>query len=152
MGGGFRHTTGTSPEVEASTAAIRALSGAGFTATPPVPSSAPQWVAASSWGTGKTETAAVALVVEYAGLLKVCSVSVAPEATSTNLLKILEAAKAKSTPAECVTSFSALSPNLPIESINGASGEWKISVNGGGFSIARLNHPISLGDSIVLKL
>ena len=65
-GGGFRYpTSGTSVEEYASQDAVRALGSGGFTATPPIPSSGlPQWKAVTEFGTGETETASLALIVD----------------------------------------------------------------------------------------
>ena len=69
------------------------------------------------------------------GTLKVCSVSIAPEATTTTLEAVLKAAEAGSTPTKCVTSHTSEASTKAITQINGypstPTPEWDISINGG---------------------
>jgi hypothetical protein len=155
--GGFRYSTsGSTAEEYASQDAVRALGEGGFTAVPPVPSSAPQWKAETEFSIGKTETAPLALIVDNGSSLKVCSVSLAPEATTTTLAKVLDAAVTATVPTGCVTSYA---PNTgksgAITQINGypspAKAEWNISIDGAEEVQATRTTTIHLGDTIYLK-
>jgi hypothetical protein len=156
-GGGFRYSTsGSTPETYASQDAVRALGSGSFTADPPKPASAPQWEAVTKFGTGKTETAPLALIIDNGGPLKICSVSLAPEAETTTLAKVLDAAVAATTPAKCVTGFLPSSgTNVAITQINKypepAKAEWNIQIDGGEKKQAKRNTEIKLGDTIYLK-
>jgi hypothetical protein len=155
-GGGFRYSTsGSTPEPYASQDAVRALGSGSFTADPPKPASAPQWEAATEFGTKATETAPLALIIDNGGALKVCSVSLAPAAKTTTLAKVLEAAVKATTPAGCVTSFLPLSGEGAITQINKfpepEKAEWNISIDGGEKKQAKRNTEIKLGDTIYLK-
>lgn len=156
-GGGFRYpASGSSVEEYASQDAIRALGSGGFTATPPVPTGGlPQWKAESEFGKGKTETAPLALIVDNGSGLKVCSVSLAPEATTTTLSKVLDAAVKASTPASCVTGYLPASGTGPITQINGfptsPEERWNIAIDGGSQKQAKRGTEIHLGDTIYLK-
>jgi hypothetical protein len=155
--GGFRYpASGSTVEEYASQDAIRALGSGGFTATPPVPASGPQWKAETNFGTGKTETAPLMLVVENgASALKVCSVSLAPEATTTTLAKVLDAAVKATTPASCVTGYLPASGSGPITQINGfpvsPEEKWNVVIDGGEKKQAKRNTEIHLGDTVYLK-
>jgi hypothetical protein len=88
------------------------------------------------------------------GTLKVCSVSIAPEATTTTLEAVLKAAEAKSTPSSCVTSHASEASTKAITQINGypstPTPEWDISINGGAQEQAKTATVIHLGDTIYL--
>ncbi|HEY2217311.1 MAG TPA: hypothetical protein VGH21_07430, partial [Solirubrobacteraceae bacterium] len=92
----------------ASQDAVRALAGAGFSATPPVPSEGlEQWFAEAGFSTSPSVQSMLTLVVEAPGsALKPCAVKIAPAATTTTLGAVLEAAKTAATPSGCVSSFS----------------------------------------------
>jgi hypothetical protein len=157
-GGGFRYlTSGSSAESYASQDAVRALGSGGFTATPPVPSSGgPQWTGVSDFATGATETASLALVVDNGtSPLKICSVSLAPAATTTTLATVLNAAVAGTTPASCVTGFLPASGGGAITQINGfpttPAERWKISIDGAAQETATRGTTIHVGDTIYLK-
>lgn len=157
-GGGFRYgTSGTTPETHASQDAVRALGSGGFTATPPVPTGGlPQWKAETVFGTGKTETAPLMLIVDNGSSpLKVCSVSLAPEATTTTLSKVLDAAVKATTPASCVTGYLPGSGTGAITQINGfpvsPEEKWNIVIDGGAKKQAKRGTEIRLGDTIYLK-
>jgi hypothetical protein len=158
-GGAFRYpSSGTTAEEYSSQDAVRALAGGGFTATPPVPTGGlEQWVFESSFNTSPTVFGRLALIINNGtSTLKVCSVKIAPEATSTTLGKVLDAAVGGTTPTGCVTSRTPTTGEGAITSINGlpspAEARWKISIDGGAEVEAKRNTPIHLGDTIYLKL
>lgn len=156
-GGGYRYgTSGTTAEEYASQDAIRALGSGGFTAAPPVPSKGPQWKGATEFATGKTETGSLALIVDDGSSpLKICSVSLAPEATTTTMAVVLNAAVAGTVPASCVTSFLPGSGEGAITQVNGfpvsPAERWHVSIDGGAESLARRDTTIHVGDTIYLR-
>jgi hypothetical protein len=138
--------------------AVRALAGAGFTVSPPVPTGSPkpaQWSAAS--GFGKTTKSPLMLVINNESEpLKVCSVSVsstAAEAETVPLEKVLVAAEGSSSPAGCVTGHA--SEGGAISQINGFPATpkalWDYSIDGGAEKQATLTTAIHLGDTIYLR-
>jgi Squalene-hopene cyclase C-terminal domain len=155
--GAFRYlTSGETANEYSSQDAVRALAGAGFTAPPPVPTGGlEQWYAASNFGTSKSVKSPLGLIINNgSGTLKVCSVSIAPEATTTTLEAVLKAAEAKSTPSSCVTSHASEASTKAITQINGypstPTPEWDISINGGVQEQAKTTTVIHLGDTIYL--
>jgi hypothetical protein len=158
-GGGFRYlTSGSSVNEYSSQDAIRGLGGAGFTSTPPVPSGGlEQWVAESNFSTSKSVKSPLALIINNGtSTLKVCSLSIAPEATTTTLEAVLKAAETASTPTECVTGHKSESATKAITQINGypstAAPEWDVSIDGGVEEQAKTSKVIHLGDTIYLRL
>jgi hypothetical protein len=154
--GGFKYSTGTTTEEYASQDAVRALGSGGFTATPPVPALGPQWTGVTEFATGAGETDSLALVVEKGSEpLKICSVTLAPEATTTTLSKVFDAAVGGTTPASCVTSYLPSSGSGAITQINGApstpEARWKIGIDGGTLQTAERGTTIHVGDTIYLK-
>jgi hypothetical protein len=154
--GGYRYSTGTTAEEYASQDAVRALGSGGFTAAPPKPVLGPQWTGVTGFGTGATETDALALVIEKGSEpLKVCSVTLAPQATTTTLSKVLDAAVAGTTPASCVTGYLPSSGIGAITQINGSpstpEARWKIGIDGGALASAERGTTIHVGDTIYLK-
>jgi hypothetical protein len=153
-GGGFRYTTGSTASAYASIDALRALTGGGFSATPPVPATGgePRFVASTSFVSGTTSKLAL-VVDDGSGTLKVCSVAVAPTTATTTLGSVLTAATATSTPSGCITGFSPASGT--ITTINGVSNSgastWKVSVDNGTAAAASTAKVITLGDTIGLK-
>ncbi|HEV7493025.1 MAG TPA: hypothetical protein VGO10_04555 [Baekduia sp.] len=153
-GGGFRYTTGSTPNAYASIDALRAEAGGGFSATPPVPTTVgePRFVASTSFVSGTTSKLAV-IVDDGSGTLKVCSVSVAPTTATTTLGAVLTAAVSGSTPAGCVTGSSPSSG--VITTINGVTNSggstWKASIDNGTAAAANTATGVSLGDTISLK-
>jgi hypothetical protein len=138
--------------------AVRALAGAAFTATPPVPTGSPkppQWVAAE--GFTKTAKSPLMLIINNESEpLKVCSVSVsstAAEAETVSLEKVLVAAEASSSPTGCVTSHA--SESGAITQINGFPSTpkalWDYSIDGGTEQQATLTTAIRLGSAIYLR-
>lgn len=138
--------------------AVRALAGAGFTVSPPVPTGSPkpaQWSAAS--GFSKTTKSPLTLIINNESeALKVCSVSVsstAAEAETVPLEKVLVAAEGSSSPAGCVTGHA--SEGGAISQINGFPAApkalWDYSVDGGTEKQATLTTAIHLGDTIYLR-
>ncbi len=157
--GGFKYlTTGTTANEYSSQDAIRALAGAGFTATPPVPTGGlEQWFAESNFSTSKTVKSPLALIINNGTpTLKVCSVSVAPAEATTTLETVLKAAEAGSTPKECVTSHKSESATKAITQINGypstPAPEWDLSIDGSAEELAKTSKVIHLGDTIYLRL
>lgn len=154
--GGFRYgTSGSTVNQYASQDAVRALGSGGFTATPPTPKSGPQWKGVTQFATGKTETNSLALIVDAgAAALKVCSVTVAPEATTTTLSKVLDTAVAGTTPAGCVSGYSPGAGEGAITQINGypavPAEKWNVSIDGGTEKQAKRSTTINVGDTIYL--
>lgn len=158
-GGGFRYlTSGSAVNEYSSQDAIRALGRAGFTATPPAPTGGlEQWFAESNFATSETVKSPLALIVNNGtATLKVCSVSLAPEATTATLEKVLKAAEGGSTPTGCVTSHKSETTTKAITQINGypstAAPEWDVSIDGGAEEQAKTSKVMHLGDTIYLRL
>jgi hypothetical protein len=154
-GGGFRYSTGSSANEYASQDAVRALGAGGFTATPPKPASGPQWTGVTEFATGATESTSLALVIETGtGAPAVCSVTLAPGATTTTLATVLNAAVAGTTPAGCVTGFQPSSGAGAITQVNGwptvPAERWKVSIDGGARVTAERSTVIHVGDTIDL--
>ncbi len=153
-GGGFRYTTGSTPNAYASIDALRAEAGGGFSATPPVPTTVgePRFVASTAFVSGTTSKLAV-IVDDGSGTLKVCSVAVAPTTATTTLGAVLTAAVSGSTPAGCVTGSSPSSG--VITTINGVSNgggsTWKTSIDNGTAAAANTATVVNLGDTVSLK-
>lgn len=156
-GGGFRYlTSGSTAEEYASQDAVRALGTGGFTATPPVPSKAAQWKGVTEFATGEAETTSLALIVDNGtSPLKICSVSLAPKATTTNLATVLDAAVKGTTPASCVTGYLPASGEGAITQVNGfpvsPAEKWNVTIDGGTKTQAKRNTTIHVGDTIYLK-
>jgi hypothetical protein len=156
-GGGFRYgTSGTTAEQYASQDAVRALGSGGFTAAPPKPSKGEQWNAVTEFATGATETTSLALIVDDGSSpLKICAVTLAPEATTTNLAKVLTTAVGGTTPASCVTSFLPGSGEGAITQVNGfpasPAEKWDVTIDGVTKAQAKRNTVIHVGDTIYLK-
>jgi hypothetical protein len=155
-GGGFRYTTGTTADEYASQDAVRALGAGGFTAVPPKPASGAQWTGVTEFATGASETTALALTIETgSGAPSVCSVTLAPGATTTTLATVLDAAVAGTAPSGCVTGFLPSSGSGPITQVNGwptvAAERWKVSIDGGAKATATRGAVIHVGDTIALS-
>jgi hypothetical protein len=156
-GGGFRYgTSGSTAEPYASQDAVRALGSGGFTATPPKPSKGEQWKGVTEFATGETETTSLALIVDDGSSpLKICSVALAPKATTTTLSVVLDAAVKGTTPASCVTGYLPASGEGAISQINGfpavPAEKWNVTIDGGAKSQAKRNTTIHVGDTIYLK-
>jgi hypothetical protein len=155
--GGFKYSTASTAEEYASQDAIRALGSGSFTAVPPVPKSGEQWHGVKSFGTVAGETDSLALVIEKGSEpLKVCSVTVNPEATTIPLSKVLDAAVAGgSKPSSCVTSYLPSSGTGAITQVNGGpstpEARWKVGIDGGALATAERGTTIHVGDTIYLK-
>ncbi len=152
-GGGFRYSTsGSTPELYASQDAVRALGTGGFTATPPKPSGGPQWLGATEFASGKTESTSLALIVnDGTHPVRVCSVTVTPKAPTTTLETVLNAAVAGTTPAGCVTSYSGSPAITQISSFPSPAEErWYLSIDGGTEAKALRSATIHVGDTIYL--
>jgi hypothetical protein len=157
-GGGFRYlTSGSTPNEYAGQDALRSLAGAGFTVTPPVPTGElPQWFAEANFSTSEAVKSPLTLIVnDESSALKVCSVSIAPKATTTTLGKVLEAAEVASTPTGCVTGHASEGGTEAITQVNGfpavAKALWDYSIDGGAEAQATLATTIHLGDTIYLR-
>jgi len=156
-GSGFKYQPANkSAELNASQDAVRALAGAGFTAEPPTPTGGlPRWKAETEFGTKSTETVPLALIVnDGTSALKVCSVTVAPKATTTTLSFVLDTAVKGTTPASCVTGYLPGSGSGAITQINEfpktPEERWYVSIDGGEEKQAKRNTEIRLGDTIYL--
>ncbi|MEU9406780.1 hypothetical protein AB0E08_13995 [Streptomyces sp. NPDC048281] len=156
-GGGFKYLpSDTSPSAYASIDGLRAVAGAGFTATPPVPTTtgAPQWVGQTSLTSG-TATKLALTVDDGAGNLKVCSVALTPTGSTTTLGAVLDAAVSAATPSGCVTAVTPSSGTGTITSLNGTansgSNTWKVSVDGGAFATAARETTVGVGDTIAVR-
>jgi hypothetical protein len=153
--GAFRYLiTGSTANEYSSQDAVRALAGAGFTATPPVPTGGlEQWFAESGFSTEAVKSPVTLIVNNESTALKVCSVTFVPKETTTTLEKVLVAAEAESAPAVCVTGHS--SEAGAISQINGypapAKALWDYSIDGGTEKQATLSSEIHLGDTIYLR-
>ena len=98
----------------------------------------------TEFATGEAETASLALIVDNGSSpLKVCSVSLAPKATTTTLAAVLNAAVAGTTPAACVTGFLPASGEGAITQVNGfpaaPAEKWNVTIDGGTKSQAKRN-------------
>jgi hypothetical protein len=153
--GAFRYlTSGSTANEYSSQDAVRALAGAGFTVTPPVPTEGlEQWFAASGFSSEAVKSPLTLIVNNESSALKVCSVTFAPKETTTTLEKVLVAAEAESAPAGCVTGHS--SEAGAISQINGYPAApkalWDYSIDGGTEKQATLTSEIHLGDTIYLR-
>lgn len=158
-GGGFRYSaSGSTPNAYGSVDAVRALAGAGFTAEPPTPSSGPKWVADSGFDTSPSVSGRLALIVDDgSGTLKVCRVSVSPQATTTTLGAVLDEALTGTAPANCVTGVAPAAPSTgTVEQVNGVPttptpNKWKLSIDGATETNASRSDTIELGDTISLR-
>ena len=153
-GGGFRYTTGSTPNAYASIDALRALAGGGFSATPPTPTTSgePRFAGGTAFVSGTASRLAL-VVDDGSGSLKVCSAGVSPATSSTTLGTVLTAATAASTPTGCITGFSPASGT--ITSVNGVANTgtttWKASIDDGTPAAAANATVVTLGDTIGLK-
>jgi len=156
-GGGFRYgTSGSTADEYASQDAVRALGSGGFTATPPTPGKGPQWKGATEFATGEAETTSLALIVnDGTSPLKICSVSLAPKATTTTLAAVLDAAVKGTTPASCVTGYLPASGEGAITQVNGfpatPAEKWNVVIDGGSKIQAKRSTAIHVGDTIYLR-
>ncbi|AJE43991.1 prenyltransferase/squalene oxidase repeat-containing protein [Streptomyces nodosus] len=156
-GGGFRYLPGdTNPSAYASIDALRAVAGGGFTADPPVPTTAgaPRWVSQGSLTSGSA--ARLALTVDDgAGHLKACSVALTPTGSTTTLGAVLDAAIGAATPSGCVTGVTPSSGTGTVTSLNGKAGSgsntWKVSIDGSAFTSAARETTVSVGDTIAVR-
>ncbi|MGH2863826.1 MAG: prenyltransferase/squalene oxidase repeat-containing protein [Solirubrobacteraceae bacterium] len=153
--GGFVYEAGESAAEEYSSQdAVRALAGGGFTAVPPKPKGAPQWLAEANFESGVSSP--LALIIDNStATLAVCSVAVTPAGSTTTLAAVLHAAESSATPSGCVTSFAPSSGSKAITQIDGsptpASAAWHIRIDGGAEKTAKRSSRIKLGDTIYLR-
>ena len=156
-GGGFRYSTsGSTPDEYASQDAVRALGSGGFTAAPPKPSKGEQWKGVTEFATGEAETTSLALIVDNGSSpLKICSVAVAPKATTTTLATVLDAAVKGTTPASCVTGYLPAGGEGAITQVNGfpasPAEKWNVVIDGGSKNLAKRSTTIHVGDTIYLR-
>jgi hypothetical protein len=155
-GGSFRYQPGDTAANElASQDAVRALAGGGFNPQPPKGKKIKQWVGEKSFDPSPSVHALLTLVIDDgAGTLDPCAVPIAPGAAKAKLGQVLEAAEAESSPAGCVTSFSAVKGRGAITQINGSSepAAWTASIDGGAAKAAKAGTAVHLGDTIYLHL
>ncbi len=157
-GGGFRYEAAEAEaNLYSSQDAVRALSGAGFTASPPTPKGAPRWVYEKEFSSGKSVPALLTLIIDSGSSpLAVCSVTITPQAPKTTLAAVLAAAEASSSPSGCVKAFTPASGSGAITSINGLpsppEARWDISIDGAREKQAKRNTPIVIGDTLYLRL
>ncbi|HET6508072.1 MAG TPA: prenyltransferase/squalene oxidase repeat-containing protein [Baekduia sp.] len=152
-GGGFRYTTGTTPNAYASLDALRALAGGAFSATPPTPSTPgePRFVGSTAFASGTTSKLAL-VVDDGSGTLKVCAVPVSPTTSTTTLGTVLTAATTSATPSGCVSGFSPASGTITTVNgvANAGTSSWKVSVDGATAAAAATTTTIGVGDTIAL--
>ena len=155
-GGGFRiEPTESAANLYSTQDAVRALAGAGFTSAPRKPKGAPLWVYQKQFAPGKP--ALLTLIIdEGAAPTRACAVTITPEASTSTLAKVLEAAESASTPSKCVTEFTPSTGKGAITSIDGApkppEAKWKVSVDGSAEGLAKRSKKIHVGDTIYLRL
>ncbi|MER7769080.1 hypothetical protein [Kitasatospora sp. NPDC096140] len=155
-GGGFKYLpTDTSPSPYASVDGLRAVAGAGFTATPPAPVTAgePTWTATTGFTAGTA--ARLALVVDDGtGALKACTVTLTPTGSTATLGDVLDAA-GTATPAGCVTAVTPSTGGGTVTAINGTansgSSTWKVSLDGATATGATRATVVHLGDTVSLR-
>lgn len=155
QGGGFAYEPGEAQANLYSTQdALRALAGAGFTATPPKPKKGPRWEAEKKFARGVA--APLGLIIDGSSGVSACSVTVTPSAAKETLAEVLEAAQHESAPAGCVSSLAPASGKGAITAINGQptppAADWEVSIDGARMAQAKRSTPIALGDTIYLKL
>jgi len=156
-GGGFRYgTSGSTAQLYASQDAVRAFGSGGFTATPPAPAKGPQWKGVTEFATGEAETTSLALIVDDgASALKVCSVSLAPKATTTTLATVLDAAVKATVPSGCMSGYLPAAGEGAITQVNGypaaPAEKWNVTIDGGGKAQAKRSTTIHVGDTIYLR-
>jgi hypothetical protein len=155
-GGGFVYEPGEANANEYSSQdAVRALSGAGFTANPPTLKGTPRWVYQGSFQSG-VQSLVTLVVDDGTSSLKVCAVALSPAASTTTLAAALEAAQTNATPSGCVTGFSPASGGGAITQINGSPSapapRWRVSFNGAGEVEAKRASRVLLGATISLRL
>lgn len=156
-GGGFKYLPGdTTPSAYPSIDGLRAVAGGGFTAAPPVPSTAgaPRWAAQSDFTAG-TPTELAVTVDDGAGGLTVCSVTFTPTGTTTTLGTVLDSAATAATPAGCVNSVTPATGTGTVTALDGkansGSNTWKVSVDGSSFAGATRGKVINAGDTVALR-
>ncbi|MER8099091.1 hypothetical protein [Kitasatospora sp. NPDC094016] len=155
-GGGFKYLpTDTNPSPYASVDGLRAVAGAGFTATPPTPTTAgePAWAATTGFTAGTA--ARLALVVDDGtGALKVCAVTLTPTGTTATLGDVLDAA-GSATPGGCVTSVTPSTGGGTVTALNGTansgSSTWQVGLDGGAATGATRATTVHLGDTVSLR-
>ncbi|MFB6817460.1 prenyltransferase/squalene oxidase repeat-containing protein [Streptomyces sp. NPDC056347] len=157
-GGGFKYLpTDTAPQAYASIDGLRAVAGGGFTAAPPVPTTAgaPRWVAQSSLASGTASKFALT-VDDGTGTLKVCSVTLTATGATTTLGAVVDAAAGAATPSGCVTGVTPSAGTGQVTALNGKANSgsitWKASVDGAAFTTAARENTVAIGDTIALRL
>lgn len=153
-GGGFVYEAGEEEANEYSSQdALRAIAGGGFTAKPAATSNGPKVQAEGAFQTGVPDQ--LALIVYNGSSVLPCSVTITPAGATSTLGKVLEAARAASTPSGCVSSFQA-SAKGELTQLDGSpeppAADWKISIDGAKEKPAKLSGKIAIGDTIYLQL
>ncbi|OKI96794.1 prenyltransferase/squalene oxidase repeat-containing protein [Kitasatospora sp. CB01950] len=155
-GGGFKYLpTDTSPSAYASVDGLRAVAGAGFTATPPTPvtAGAGTWAATGAFTAGTASRVALT-VDDGTGSLKVCAVTVTPTGATSTLGAVLDAA-ATATPSGCVTAVTPAAGSGVVTSLNGTANaggsSWKVSLDNGAAVAADRSAVVHVGDTVSLR-
>jgi len=156
-GGGFKYEPAqTAANLYSSQDSVRALAGGAFTAPPPKPKGAPQWVYEKEFSTSPSVPALLSVIIAGGSSVTPCAVTISPQAKKTTLAAVLKAAESSSSPTACVTSFTPLSGAGAITSINGlpspAAARWKVSIDGSSEKPAKRNTSIEIGDTVYLHL
>jgi len=155
-GGGFVFETGETFASEYSSQdALRAISGASFTAKPPATAHGPKWVFSSAFEAG-VESLVTLVVDDTTNPIHACAVPLSPASASGTLAGLLEAASSTAKPASCVTGFQPGSGNGAITQLDGSpatpEARWQVSIDGGREKPARRSTKVRLGDTVSLRL
>jgi hypothetical protein len=156
--GGFKYEAkNTTPNEYASQDALRAITGAGFTAPPAKAKHAPLWLYEKDFDASGATSSLITLVIDDGSSTpSACAVSIAPAAAKTKLFDVLQAAETAATPAGCLSAFTPGSGKGAISSIDGlpspAGPGWSVSIDGGTAKPAKASTAIHLGDTIYLQL
>ena len=153
-GGGFVYEAGEPSANEYSSQdAVRALGGGTFTATPPKGKGG-QFLYEKAFTPGTPSQ--LALIVSSAGALEVCAVTIDPAAAKATLGAVLEAARAGSEPAGCVSGYAPATGKGKITTIDGTSATaghpWQVSLDGAKAATAKLSSKVAVGDTVYLAL
>jgi hypothetical protein len=142
-GGYLYMPANTAPNFYASIDSLRAIAGAGFTATPPSWKPAPSIVS--------TNAPFALVIVDASQNTRFCRVVAALDANGeTTLGALLTAARSASLPASCVTSTTVTGTS--ITEVNGSTGTWDVSIDGGTPSGADSGDVLEFGDTVTLEL
>lgn len=153
-GGGFVYEPGEEEANEYSSQdALRAIAGGGFTARPAASHNGPKIEAVTAFQAGVASQ--LGLIVDNGSTVLPCSVTITPDGATATLGQVLEAARAASSPADCVSSFQASAKGELTQldgSPNPAGPGWTLSIDGARAKAAKLSSRIAVGDTLYLKL